>query len=90
MYLRSTAVALVGLIKQDVAVLVEYPLRLSTGEDDLEELIEESRCLECELPVVFVDIELAPLRARVCRGFRFVDRRSNAVNVEDPGECQAS
>ena len=55
MYLRSTAVALVGLIKQDVAVLVEYPLRLGTSEDDLEELFEESRCLECELPVVFVE-----------------------------------
>ena len=53
-------------------------------------LIEESRCLECELPVVFVDIEHAPLRSRVCRGFRFVDRRCNTVNVEDAGKCQAA
>jgi hypothetical protein len=49
-YLRSTAIALVGLIQQDVAVLVEYPLRLSARVDDLEELVKESRCLKFELP----------------------------------------
>jgi hypothetical protein len=51
-------------------------------------LIEESRCLECELPVGFVDIEHASLHSRICRGFRFVDRRSNAVDVEDPARVR--
>ena len=88
MYLRSTAIALVGLIEQDVAILVHYPLRLSLSADEFEELVVEPGCFECELPVVFVDIEQAPLRSRVRRGFRFVDRRSDAVNVQDSGKCQ--
>ena len=88
MYLRSTARAIVGLIEQDVAVLVEYPRCLTASVDDLEELLEEPRRLECELPVLFVDIEHAPLPSRVRRGFRFVDRRYDTVNVEDSGKCQ--
>jgi hypothetical protein len=88
LYLRSTACAVVGLIKQDVAVLVEHPRCLPPGVDDLEKFIEEPRCPECELPILFVDIEHAPLRSRVCRGFRFVDRRCNTVNVEDARKCQ--
>ena len=76
------------MFKQDIAVLVEYPRCLTAGVDDFEELIEESRSLQRELPVVFVDIEHAALRSRVCRGFRFVDRRRNAMDVEDAGESQ--
>jgi hypothetical protein len=37
-----------------------------------------------------VDIEHTALRSRVRRGFRFVDRRSNPVNVEDARKCQAT
>jgi hypothetical protein len=51
---------------------------------------QEASCLECELPDFFVDIELAPLRSHVCRGFRFVDRRCNTVNMEDSGKCQTA
>jgi hypothetical protein len=53
--------------------------------DDLKKLFEEPGCLECELPVVFVDIEHAPLCSRIRGGFRFVDHRCNTVNMEDPG-----
>jgi hypothetical protein len=58
--------------------------------NDLEELIEESRCFKRELPVVFVDIQHAPLRSRVCRGFRFVDRRGDAMNVKHPRKRQST
>jgi hypothetical protein len=58
--------------------------------DDLEKLPEESRCLECELPIVMVDIEHATLRSRIRGGFNFVDRRSNTVNVEDACKCETA
>ena len=85
-YLGSTAGAVVGLIEQDVAVLVQYAGFLTARVDDLEKLLEESRRLECKLPVVFVDVEHAALPSRTRRGFRFVDRRSNTVNME--GACK--
>jgi hypothetical protein len=37
-----------------------------------------------------VDIEHAALRSRIHRGLRFVDRRSNPLNVEDARECEAA
>ena len=58
--------------------------------DDLQKFFEEPSRFECELPVVFVDIEHAALRSRTRRGFCFVDRRSNAVNVEDACQCKAA
>src|ERR1700678_1583972 len=88
MYLRSATVALVGLIEQDVAVLVEDPLRLGARENDLEELVVEPRCLECQLPVVIVNIEQASLGAGGRRGFGFVDRCCDTVNMQDPGKRQ--
>jgi hypothetical protein len=47
-HLRSTAVALVGLIEQDVGVLVEDALRFSLSLDKPAEFLKESRRLECE------------------------------------------
>src|SRR5271156_4934380 len=90
MHLGPTACAIVVIVEQDVAVLVECPRCLTAGVDNLEKLLEESRCLKCKLPVVFVDIEHAALRSRVRRGLRFVDRRSNTVNVKDACKCQAA
>src|ERR1700733_5535317 len=55
---------------------------------DLDKFLEKARCLESQLPVVFVDIEHAPLRSCVCRGLRLVNRRCNPVNVEDARKCQ--
>jgi len=49
---------------------------------------EDPRCLECELAVVFVDIEHATLRSRVRRGFGFVNDRGYAVDMQDPGKRQ--
>ena len=82
-YLRSTAVTLVGLIQQDVGILVEDALRLSLAWMSGGIRQEESRRLECELPVVFVDIEQASLRSYVRSSFCFVDRCCNSVDVED-------
>jgi hypothetical protein len=45
---------------------------------------------ERELPVVLVDIELAALGAGLRRGLRLVDRRGDAVDVEDAGEGEAA
>lgn len=71
-------------------MLVEYPRCLTARVDDLEKLFEEARCLERELPVVFVDVEHAALCSCVRRGFRFVDGRGDTVNVEDARKHQAS
>jgi hypothetical protein len=51
MDLRSTTVALVGVVEQDVAVLVEDPLRLGAWENDPDELVEQPRCLEASCPL---------------------------------------
>jgi hypothetical protein len=56
-YLRSTAVSLVGLIQQNVAVLVEDALCFGLSLDEPKKFLKEPGCLEGELPVVFVDIE---------------------------------
>jgi hypothetical protein len=76
------------MFEQDVAVLVQCTRLLAARMDDLEELLEESRFLECELPVVFVDIEHASLRSRICRSFCFVNCRSNPVYVKDARKRQ--
>ena len=89
-YLRSATISLVGLIQQDVGVFVEDILRLSLSLDEAEELLEESCRLECELPVVFMDIEQAALSTCVCRSFRFLDRRGNSMNVEHTRKRQSA
>ena len=82
--------AVVGMMEQDFTVLVQYARFLAAGVDDLQELLEESRSLECKLPIVFVDIEHAALRSRIRGSLCFVDRRSNTVNVEDACKCEAA
>jgi hypothetical protein len=71
-------------------VLVEYTRRFAAGVDDFAKLCEQSRCLKRELPVMFVDIEHAPLRSCIRRGVRFVDRRGNSVDVKNTGQHQAT
>ena len=69
-------------------MLVQCARFLTAGMDDLEELLEESRCLERKLPVAFVDIEHAALHSRIRRGICFVYDRCNPLNVEDARKCQ--
>ena len=82
--------AVVGLVEQHRAVLVEHARRLAAFVDDLAELVGEAGRLERELSVVLVDVELAALRASRRRGLRLVDRRGDAVDVEDAGEGEAA
>ena len=46
--------------------------------------------LQRELPVVVVDVEQAALRAGLGRGLGLVDRRRDAVDVQDAGEREAA
>ena len=62
-HLGPAARAVIGLIEQDVAVLVEDPRRLAPGVDDPEELIVEPGRLERDLPVILVDVEHPALGA---------------------------
>ena len=50
----------------------------------------EAGRLERELPVVLVDVELAALGAGLRRRLRLVDRRGDAVDVQDAGEGEAA
>ena len=54
------------------------------------ELVEQACCLERELSVVLVNVEHPALRAGLRRGLRLVDRRGDAVDVEDACEGEAA
>jgi hypothetical protein len=58
--------------------------------DDCAERVDEAGCFERELSVVLVDVELAALHAGLCRGLRLVDRRGDAVDMEDACEDEAA
>ena len=62
-HLGTPARAVVGLVEQHRAVLVEHARRLAALVDDRAELVGEAGRFERELPVVLVDVELAALRA---------------------------
>ena len=89
-HLGTSARAVVRLVEQHRAVLVEDVRSLAALVDDRAELVGEAGRCERELPVVLVDVELAALRAGVRRRFRLIDRRGDAVHVQNAGECQAA
>ena len=89
-HLGAAAGAVVGLVEQDSAVRVEHPRRLAALVDEAAELVEQAGRLQGELPVVLVDVELAALGAGAGRGLGLVDRRRDAVDVQDAGEGQAA
>ena len=89
-HLGTPTGAVVGLVEQHRAVLVEHARGLAALVDDRAELVGEAGRFERELPVVLVDVELAALRAGLRRGLRLVDRRGDAVDVEDAGEGEAA
>jgi len=71
-------------------VLVERAAGLAALVDDRAELVGEAGRFERALPVVLVDVDLAALRAGLRRGLRLVDRRGDAVDVEDAREGEAA
>ena len=85
-HLGALAAAVVGLVKEHRAVRVEHARGLRALVDDRAELVGEAGRREGALPVVLVDVELAALRTGQRRPFRLVDRRGDAVDVEDAGE----
>ncbi|TYB71088.1 TetR/AcrR family transcriptional regulator [Nonomuraea sp. PA05] len=87
-HLGPPALAVVGLVEEHGAVLVEEPHGLAALVDEAGELLEQAGVLEGVLPVVAVDVEHAALRAGLRRGLGLVDGRGDAVDVQDAGERQ--
>ena len=65
-YLRPTACTVIRVVQQHAAVLVECASLLAARVNDFKESIEESRSLQCQLAIVFVNVEHASL----CPGVR--------------------
>ena len=89
-HLGTPSRAVVGVVEQHRAVLVEHARRLAALVDDRAELLGETGRFERELPVVLVDVELAALCAGLCRGLRLVDGGGDAVDVEEASEGEAA
>jgi AcrR family transcriptional regulator len=89
-HLRSTAVAVVGLVEKHRTVQVQYPSGLPAVMDDSAEFVEQSCRLERELSVVLMDVEHSPLRARIRRCLGFVDGGFDAVDVKNSRESEAA
>jgi hypothetical protein len=58
--------------------------------DDRAKLIEQASCLERELAVLLMDIELSALHAGLRGRVGLVDRGANAVDVKDAREGEAA
>src|ERR1043166_8391223 len=58
--------------------------------DDRAELFGEVRRFDRDLPVVLMDVEVAALRAGICRGLGLIDRGGDAVYVQDASQGQAT
>jgi hypothetical protein len=86
----TPAVAVVGFVEQHRPVPVEHARSLAARVDDRAERVGEARSFERALPVVLMDVEMAALRTGLRGGLRLVDRRGNAVHVEDAGEDEAA
>ena len=80
--------AVVLLVTQHLAVLVEDARRLAARMDQRHELGVQVRRLQRDLAVVVVDVEHAALRPRVRRGLGFEDRGGDAVHVQDARQHQ--
>ncbi len=89
-HLRPSTGALVGLIEEHGAVLVEHPRGLTPLADDGVELVGQPGGGERDLTVVLVDVELAPLGAGGRIRLGFVDGGVDAVDMEDPGEGETA
>ena len=89
-HLGTCSRAVVGFVEEHGGVLIEYARRGAARVDDRAELVGEAGSVERGLTVVFVDVELAALRASFCRRFRLVDLRGNSVNVEYTRESQTA
>jgi hypothetical protein len=82
--------AVVGLVEQHLALLVEDARRLGALVDDRAELLGEPGVGQRALLDLLVDVEPAALRAGRGTGIGLVDRRRDAVDMQYPGEGQAA
>src|ERR1700710_1575233 len=90
MHFGATGAAVVGLIEENFSVRVEHAGGLAAFVNDAAERVEQAGIFQCELSVVVVDVEHAPLRACACRGFGLVDGGGDAMHVQDASERQSS
>ena len=82
------AVAIVQLLEQHRAVVVEQACSLAARADDRAEGVGQARRGERGLTVLGVNVELTALGTRVGRRLGLVDDRADAVEVEHAGEDQ--
>ncbi len=72
LHLGPSSRTVVASVEEDAPIAVEEPHRLTAFEDEALEFVHQAGRLQSELPVVVVDVEHPPLRARQRRGLRFV------------------
>jgi hypothetical protein len=89
-HLWASAGAVVGHVEQHRAVPVEDAGGFAALVDDRAELFGEAGGGECRLTVLFVDVELATLGAGMRRGVGLVDRRGDAMDMEDASQDEAA
>jgi hypothetical protein len=76
------------VVEEDGAVHVEHPRGLCAFVDDSAELLEQPRGLQRELSVVFVDVDLSPLRSSARRRIGLVDGGGDSVEMQHARERQ--
>ena len=77
-------------VEENVSVPVDDALAVLARQDERAEPVAEACGVESGLPVVVVDVQQSALGADLGRRFGFVDRRGDAVHVQDPCERQAA
>jgi hypothetical protein len=89
-HLGSPSRAVVALLEHNRAMPIEHARRLTALMNDGAKRIGEAGRGKCGLAIALMDVELAALRASPGRRLGFVDRRGNAVDVQDAGEDETA
>ncbi len=89
-HLGPAAGAVVGLLEQHRAVRSSTRVASPPSMDDRAERVGQAGGRERRLAVLLVDVEHAALRAASARGLGLVDRRRDAVEMQDAGEHEAA
>jgi hypothetical protein len=89
-HLGPPARAVVGLFQQHGAVAVERARGLTALVDQGAETVDQAGGLQRDLSVMVMDVEQAALGAGLGRRFGLIDRRGDAVDVQDAGEDEAA
>jgi hypothetical protein len=88
--LRAPARAVVGLLQDDVGVVVQQPHRLPALMNDLAERLVQVGGVQRDLPVLLVDVEHAALGSDVSAGLQVEHRGLDAASVQDTRQGQAA